>query len=420
MNPTISFSSRQPSADASAVPSAPDSPLHPPFAAAPVAQYIQEAFSKESDGAGTATGRAVHSAAPSGAGGDSAAVFHASTDFPPDSNTGVKSPTATAPNPSAVFLGAPSYSVCIDTLTFSFAGVTFAFDVGLVRNWVSRISNGVLSVGGKMEKRYNGYAECWQICMGDGYDAAALPLGWLGVSRAGDNMRGRWCLHLTGVSCTCVSDWSRLFADAQDYGVNITRVDLAADDLEGKHSVAEAQQLWHSGAFNLAGRPPRSQYIQNSHDVGDTFYVGRRESGKQLRVYEKGKQLLGAGRSVAPDAANWVRWEVELRSQGRRIPTDVLLHPAAYLKGAYPAALAWLAGAGAKIRTLVAKTLLSLDRVLHFGKRQVGRLVRYLVDHGMSPTAVCDVLSADPGRYPSRLLQPGVSIDLGSGECVLA
>lgn len=370
-------------------------------------------------GDGSAAGCAQRSAPPAGAG----RLAYGAYDDPPNpfnpvSNTGVKSTTLANPNHPSVLPDNSGYSVCTDTLTFSFSGGCFGFDIAPVRNWLMRWSGDVLTIGGKLRARYNGYAECWGIVMGDGLDAEAPSLGWLGVSKPGDNMRGRWCIHLTGVGCACVSDWSRLVADMPAYFAQITRVDIALDDLSGTHSVSLAKQLWHSGAFSLAGRPPRSQYIQNSHDAGDTFYVGRRESGKQLRVYEKGKQLAGSGKNVAADSVAWVRWEVELRSKGRCIPPDVLLHPAAYLKGAYPNALAWMSGEGVMLSTLVEKTLLSLDRMLFFARRQVGRLVRYCVDHGFSADAIVGAVAASPGRYPLRLFNPGVSIDFGSGECV--
>lgn len=339
------------------------------------------------------------------------------------SNTGGKSlKVANYDAPALQIKGANQrYSIQIDTLTFSFSGGVFGFDIAPVRKWLVRWSRDALTIGGKLRARYNGYEECWDIVPGDSLDKEAPPLGWLGVSRPSDNMRGRWCFHLTGVGCAFVSDWSCLAADLPAYFAKITRVDVALDDLEGKHSVALARRLWDEGAFNLSGRPPMFRYIQTSHNAGDTFYVGLRESGKQLRVYEKGKQLAGGGKvEVTSDAINWVRWEVELRAQSRRIPSDVLLHPAAYLKGAYPSALAWMSGAGVKLSTMVEKTLLTFDRVMSFAKRQAGRVVRYCVDNGLSPDAIVSALIAPPGWYPVRLFNPAVSIDWGTGEYIAA
>ena len=333
--------------------------------------------------------------------------------LPPGSNTGGKSPGAAESGTPALQMGAkPRYSIQTDTLTFSLSGGCFGFDLTPARRWLMRWSGDVLTIGGKLRARYNGYAECWGIVLADGLDPEAPPLGWLGVSRPGDSMRGRWCFHLTGAGCACVSDWSCLVADAPAYFAKITRHDVAVDDLQGEHSVEFARRLWDEGAFALSGRPPSFEYIQTSHNAGDTFYVGKRESGKQLRVYEKGKQLAGKGLEVSPDSLSWVRWEVELRAKDRRIPFDSLLYPAAYLKGAYPDALAWVSGVGVMLSTLVEKSLLSLDRMIGFAKRQVGRLVRYCVDHGLSADSIVDAVIASPGRYPLRLFNPGVSFEL--------
>lgn len=333
--------------------------------------------------------------------------------LPPDSNTGGKSLVAAESGTPALQMGAtPRYSIQIDTLTFSFSGGVFGFDIAPVRKWLMRWSGGVLTIGGKLRARYNGYAECWDIVPADGLDSEAPPLGWLGVSRPQDSMRGRWCFHLTGAGCACVLDWSRLVADAPAYFSKITRVDSALDDLRGDHSVSFARRIYDEGAFNLSGRPPTFEYIQTSHAQGDTFYVGKRDSGKRLRVYEKGREIAGKGLEVSSDSLSWVRWELELRAKDRRIPFDVLLYPAAYLKGAYPDALGWVSGVGVMLSTLVEKSLLSLDRMVAFAKRQVGRLVRYCVDHGLSADAIVDAVSAPPGQYPLRLFNPGVSFEL--------
>ncbi len=47
--------------------------------------------------------------------------------------------------------------------------------------------------------------------------------------------------------------------------------------------------------------------------MGRTLYIGKRENGKMLRIYEKGKHL---GNPVS----SWVSVELELKGKNRIIP----------------------------------------------------------------------------------------------------
>jgi DNA relaxase NicK len=316
----------------------------------------------------------------------------------PASNTGVKVlRTASADD--------EGFSVCIDTLTFSFAGCLFGYDVGAIRSWLSRWSDGTLSVGGRLSQRYNGYPECWDIVLGDGHTKEAPNLGWVGLSFASDHMRGRCCIHLKAPACLLINDWSRLRNDMPVYQVRITRCDIALDDYEGIHGIEDAKALHESGAFITSGFPPKSQHIINSDSSGDTFYVGSRSSDKYFRVYEKGKQLAGTKGNLVDFSGciNWVRWELELKGNCRVIPYDVLTSPLVYFKGAYPKALYWVASLAVSIKINLNKLKLTFSAMMTFAKRQVSRLVRYCADSGMTPDDIVDSLIAEPGRYPLRL-----------------
>ena len=316
----------------------------------------------------------------------------------PDSNTGVKVlRTASADG--------EGFSVCIDTLTFSFAGCLFGYDVGAIRPWVSSWSGGALSVGGRLSQRYNGYPECWDIVLGDGDNRESPSLGWVGMSWASDHMRGRCCIHLKAPACLLINDWSRLRGDMPVYQTRITRCDIALDDYEGIHRIEEAKSLWEAGAFVTSGFPPKCQQVINSNGSGDTFYVGSRSSDKYFRVYEKGKQLAGSKANLADwsGCIDWVRWELELKGNCRVIPFDVLLSPLVYFKGAYPKALFWVASAAVSIETNLNKAKLTFSAMMTFAKHQVSRLVRYCSDSGMTPIDIVESLIADPGRYPLRL-----------------
>lgn len=114
----------------------------------------------------------------------------------------------------------------------------------------------------------------------------------------------------------------------------LTRVDVAHDDFTGEHlSVDWADQQDSLGGFWCGGRMPCVGHLGNWKRIdgrGRTLTIGRRENGKFLRVYEKGKK---EGDSISP----WTRAEVEFGASSRFIPFDILLSPTPYFIGAYPA-----------------------------------------------------------------------------------
>lgn len=323
--------------------------------------------------------------------------------IPPVSNTGGKFPGVDLVDLNLCERG--RYDVSVDTLTLSFSGSAFGYDVSSVRHWLSRWSEN-LSVGGPLRARYNGYNQCYDICTIDALGESP-SIGWLGVSLPGDNMRGRWCLHLTAVGCAFlrIEHYQSLIDSALLCELKITRIDIAVDDLFGDHSVKSAFDAYASGAYGSGGRMPKSQYLISSHGSGDTFYVGRRESGKLLRVYDKGKQLGDPGSS-------WVRHEVEIRSEGRVIPLNILLNPGSYFLGAYPKAHAWFkASNAAKVLTNLVKKRITIDLLLKHARQQCGRIVRYCAEKldYSSDEIVASVISL-PGRLPVRLFDP-VEVD---------
>lgn len=119
-------------------------------------------------------------------------------------------------------------------------------------------------------------------------------------------------------------------------GAKLTRVDYAADNFDSETSLDDYLQLYHAGMFSLRGFPKVRQdgNWQKPDGKGRTLYLGSKESGKLLRIYEKGLQLANGFHEQYP---NWVRVELELGAKDRVIPLDSLLRPGQYLAGAYPA-----------------------------------------------------------------------------------
>jgi len=160
-----------------------------------------------------------------------------------------------------------------------------------------------------------------------------------------------------------------------EYGGKITRWDGAHDDYEGEHSVEWAKQQYLAGKFSAGGRQPESRV--NGDWVkhvgrGRTLYVGRRENGKCIRIYEKGKQL---GDRTSP----WVRWEVELHSTDREIPWGVLLEPGNYLAGAYPVTR-WISETASRIKTKSKSKQITEDVLFNAMRQSYGPFINYLMD----------------------------------------
>lgn len=310
----------------------------------------------------------------------------------PVSNTGVKSSYADE---------SVKFPVHIDWITFTVHGDYFHHNIYQAADFLERCT-GIYTVGPCRGKGASGYKETWRVVERDG--ANSPDLGWVGASSNDDPMRGRWCFCLTGTACSYIKDWSALFEGLKEMGGRITRTDVALDDLEGEHPLAEMEALYDAGAFSGRGRPPKAHSINHKGGkAGDTFYVGDRKSGKLSRGYEKGKQL---GDSESP----WVRYESEFHhGNGRVIPLDILLMPGHFLKGAHPNAFSWMPTGIVQLHAMREKARITLAHAEKFAKRQVGRLICYMREClGLGDADVVARLSACPGRYPLRLWSPAL------------
>lgn len=165
------------------------------------------------------------------------------------------------------------------------------------------------------------------------------------VSAGGESQRGTIAFTIKGEGCThAAAGWEKRVHDYfEEMQPTITRVDLAKDFFKGEVTIEEVVHLYKNHEFSYRKRLPSytthgSWDLQETfdgiplHGHSRTFQVGKRESGKLARFYEKGHQYRLMD-------SNWLRAEVEYRSSGRVIPWDVLCSPAEYFAGAYPAML---------------------------------------------------------------------------------
>ncbi|WP_157381515.1 replication initiation factor domain-containing protein [Methylophilus sp. 5] len=231
----------------------------------------------------------------------------------------------------------------------------------------------------------------------NGYERS-FDMGEDGAKFCYGGQRNTALIMLPGQACHTISDWDALVSFLRDsLDARITRWDGAVDDFEGMHSVDWAVEQYLLGNFTNGGN--KSSCKQNGNWIdpdgsGRTFYVGKRENGKMMRVYEKGMQ---SGMPFHP----WVRWELELHNVDRVVPWEVLLEPGQYVAGAYPNVLGWINEEMSRIRTIRTETTLTYDSLVKYASTSYGRLINTMLEVEKSPEDVINKLRID--GLPKRL-----------------
>jgi phage replication initiation protein len=152
------------------------------------------------------------------------------------------------------------------------------------------------------------------------------------VCMGGDLAGGTMLVDLTGMGCSLVEDWQAVFVTMQDLDARITRADVALDLMQG-YTVEQFDDMYSVGQFNCGGRIPIRKMVESGDlsgrdRLGKTLYLGKKKNGKELCIYQKGRQL-------GNQDSEWVRVEVRFGSKDRVIPHDIVLNPNKYFAGAY-------------------------------------------------------------------------------------
>lgn len=166
----------------------------------------------------------------------------------------------------------------------------------------------------------------------------------MGGSTAGNTM----CLDMSGLGCSLVEDWQAVYCTLQDLDARITRADTALDLFEG-FSVEQFDDMYFAGHFNCGGRIPSRKIVESGDSniadrYGKTLYLGKKQNGKELCIYQKGRQL-------GNEESEWVRVEVRFGNRDRVIPHDIVLNPSKYFAGAFVALQHLMDTLPEKIRT---------------------------------------------------------------------
>jgi phage replication initiation protein len=205
---------------------------------------------------------------------------------------------------------------------------------------------------------------------------SSIDLGGYGIlAYGGDHQRGTVLVSINGAGCSRIADFGRVGQWAQSLKARITRIDLAADDHDGKtFTVRKAINAYRRGEFKVGGRPPSSSLHNDmGHGTGNTFYVGTRAGGKLCRVYEKGKAL-------GDKLSRWVRGEVELHAKDRVIPWEVVNDPVRFLAGSFPY-FSRMSMIAERIKTIKKATAISIEAVQKWVKEAAGKSINVLLDH---------------------------------------
>ena len=215
-------------------------------------------------------------------------------------------------------------------------------------------------------------------------------------------------ITLTGLGCTnAVEGWEKRVYQFVTKGDAIrpalTRIDLAYDDFEGDHiSVDWAEEQWHVGGYTAitGGVPPTIERRGDWHrpnGKGRTLYIGRRESGKFCRVYEKGK-------SEGCATSNWTRFEVEFKNKDRDIPFEILLDPSSYFVSAYPCISEFAHAETPKRIAVKQKTAqINVDAIASITKHQFGKHLRVLRELHGDAGSLNLICSTEDDYWPKRL-----------------
>jgi DNA relaxase NicK len=181
----------------------------------------------------------------------------------------------------------------------------------------------------------------------------------------------------------------------------LSRVDLAHDDFNGTRTVDAVRDAYLAGQFRNRGQNPSSSAVGPWDDPtqwskGRTYYIGKRENGKMLRAYEKGRQL---GREDSP----WVRFEVEFRRQkDKPLSTNLLRQMTQYFAGAYEW-LQWIASVvPAKLDRVREEIKISYESLVGYARTAYGKLINVMDTVCASAEEVVTLLKSD--GVPRRLL----------------
>ena len=234
------------------------------------------------------------------------------------------------------------------------------------------------------------------------------------VAMGGTTTGNTMMVDLSGKGCSLVNDWQAVYATMQDLDARITRVDTALDLMEG-FTLDQFDDLYRAGEFNCGGRIPTRRYHESGHSGdqyanGRTMYLGKKANGKELCIYEKGKQLGDA-------SSEWLRIEIRFGNRDRVIPHDVVINPTTYFAGGFIALETLVDSIKTKIKTeqrdiVVEERTIVLKRLTHYLTASYGKTLYQLAHElNMDYKALYELLHVPgvPHRLEKSVVADGVN-----------
>lgn len=273
-------------------------------------------------------------------------------------------------------------------------------------------------------------------------DGEVMTMGNIAMAEGGRNQGGM--VELTGKGCNWLQlNYPKLWIELHDLFVcfewRFSRCDIALD-LPGQYCLDNGltvpslfKRAVHSGLFRseklrnpnmkqtfsmagdwselvVSGVTPENYDPLVDCPAGLTAYVGSRKgSADFFRVYEKGKELLGAQAEPESIDRAWVRVEHEMsrKGTGREMPLDIMLRPDNYFALDRPAARQLMNDLRESLEVADAYQVhlnnynkekgLSLEKKVHWARYSYGRLFKTLVDKGHEYDEIIGWLSREEG-----------------------
>lgn len=260
------------------------------------------------------------------------------------------------------------------------------------------------------DKGMYGYKQSYDVMVWKDAQLIRVAIVAMGGTSTGNTM----CVDLSGKGCALVSDWQAVYATMQDLDARITRADTALDLMEG-FTLDQFDDLYRAGEFNCGGRIPTRRYMEGGHSGdlhanGRTMYLGKKANGKELCIYEKGKQL-------GDPSSEWLRIEIRFGNRDRVIPHDIVLNPTTYFAGGFIALEQLVDSIKTKIKTeqrdiVVEERTIVLKRLTHYLTAAYGKTLYQLAHElKMDYQALYEMLHVPgvPARLEKSVVADGVN-----------
>lgn len=223
----------------------------------------------------------------------------------------------------------------------------------------------------------------------------------------GKEQRDTVLLEINATGCqAALPDWElRYYQFLQQLRKpHLTRIDTTKDFFNGEYTPEQAYEDWKNGLFVVGNNNPKCQKKgtawEREDGTGKTLTIGTLNSSKMLNVYEKGRQLKDKDSLM-------VRFEVRHKAlKNNHLPLDMLINAGDYLFGSYPLLNEALFKGEVKRTESTNKKLVStFESRKHYARQQVGKLVLFMLDIGLSAEEIVkDLISeCEPNVYPKGL-----------------